>query len=243
MEYNKVNLIFRYKNTKRLSYLPNWEYDAHPEYVDVILKTDYPCKIDEWTTSFKSPEKFFKSETFAIAHSLFIKGFPVTPSLKKDIVESQTHDFMKNGEIYYMEEGIKKEAIFTSQKEIENKIRDFAYSIVNVSYFYDLEQRMPKNYQSIFTEYEQSLLEGMEYLTFYYRAMENLFYRLKNSNRFYSLYRDIISEKDIRNIKITIPFEEITIDELEKEKKLTLKRIKKQYIPYKDNDFLDEEEN
>jgi len=243
MSYKKVNLIFRYKNIKKISYIPNWEYNAHPEYIDVILKTDYPCKIDEWTTSFNSIEKFYKCEVFSIAHSLNIKGYPIIPTFEKEIVASQIINFMRNGEIYYIEEGIKKEAIFTPQKEISEKVKNFIYSIVNLAYFYESEKSMPAAYQSIFTEKEKQLLEKMEYLEVYYNGFDDIFKRMKYSNRYYSLYRNISSESDIRNIKIAIPFEEIAIDELEKEKKLTLKRIKKQYVPYKDNDFLDEEES
>ena len=231
--YEKTSLIFRMKNLKGQEFVPYWEYEEHPEYIEIVLLVDYPHKIEKELRNFRSREEFIIDQSFKIAHLLRLKGIKITPTFNN---KENIKLFLETGEIYYIENGKKKEALFPSEEEIKRIIIAFCNNFESLSKFYEKEKLMGPDYQSIFGNDEKLILDMKDKIIFRkeYRIYD-MYEHLINSNRYYSLYRYLIEGHLDDDSLIDLPYQELSLVQEEIENDLVLVKEKTYTAPYADN--------
>ena len=232
----KTSLIFRMKNIPGYQYTPYWEYESHPEYIEVTITKDYQHKIDKMLRTFSSKKEFIESKSFQIAHLLRIKAFPITPTRDEEENQKNIDLFLESGEIYYIENGIRKDALFVSEEDVVKTIMTFCHSFSDLIKFYKKEKMMPEEYQSLFGNDEKMILETEDRLFFGIEfSSKDMYSRLKNSNRYYSLYRYLTNGHLDDDSLIDIPYQEFSFNQEEITQGVVLKQERIYTAPYADN--------
>lgn len=232
----KIPLVFRMKNIPGYQYVPSWEYESHPEYIEVTIMRDYPHQIDRMLRTFSSKKEFIEAKSFQIAHLLFLKAFPIIPTRDEEENQKNIELFLESGEVYYIENGIRKNALFVAEEDIVRTIMTFCHSFTDLIKFYEKEKMMPKEYQSLFGNDEKMILDTKDRLIFGTQySSRDMYMRLKNSNRYYSLYRYLINGHLDDDSPIDIPYQEFSYNQEELTQGVFLKQERIYSAPYADN--------